>query len=58
MTYRPGQELSQTPSKMYLLVAAEVQRWIHAQSSNAQVKAAALPKAETSSLEPVVSTEE
>lgn len=27
-TYRPGQEITKTPSKEYLLAAKEVQEWI------------------------------
>jgi hypothetical protein len=34
-TYRPGQEVTMTPSPQYLAVANEVQAWIHTQGSPA-----------------------
>lgn len=30
--YKPGQEITMTPSAEYLAVAAEIQRWIESQS--------------------------
>lgn len=35
-TYRPGQEVTKTPSAEYIEVALEVQRWIHAYMSSRQ----------------------
>jgi hypothetical protein len=32
-TYRPGQEISKTPSRSYIAVAREVQAWIAAQAA-------------------------
>lgn len=31
MTYRPGQEITKTPSEDYLIAAQEVQEWIEGQ---------------------------
>ena len=35
-TYRPGQEISKTPSAAYIEVAKEVQAWIHRKEVKAQ----------------------
>lgn len=37
-TYKPGQEITKTPSAAYLAVAREVQDWIAEQSSSRREK--------------------
>lgn len=45
-TYRPGQEITLTPSAEYLAVAQEIQEWIRARESNGAPSTPPIPDKE------------